>query len=81
MDHRDIFTKRQCLIYFNSKQLGLMDDFVVVNMSGEEVEVVVTDLNLFCVRRKVMPSQFTPYFANLTACKFVVHADIILMTC
>lgn len=52
MDHRDIFTKRQCLIYFNSKQLGLMDDFVVVNMSGEEVEVVVTDLNLFCCEEK-----------------------------
>ena len=29
-----------------------MDDFVVVNMSGEEVEVVVTDLNLFCCEEK-----------------------------
>jgi hypothetical protein len=56
VDYRDIFTKRQCLIYINSKQLGIMSDFVVVNITGEEVEIVVTDLKLFCVRRKLTPS-------------------------
>jgi hypothetical protein len=30
LDYSDVFTKRQCLLYYNSQQLGIMSDFIAV---------------------------------------------------
>lgn len=70
VDKTDIFTKKQCLLYSNVNKYGVMSDFIALTRFGVDIEVIVTDTSLFCIKKREFPAGFTPNFSNLLNCNF-----------
>jgi hypothetical protein len=81
IERKDIFTKKQCLLYYQFLKYGTITDFVAYSMDGTEVEVIVTDSNLFCVKNRTLPKVMALNFTNLTDCQFATFNSEVLMTC
>ncbi len=54
IDRQDIFTKQQCLLYYKSLEYGTITDFMAISVNGVEIEIIVTDICLFCVRNRLL---------------------------
>jgi hypothetical protein len=78
---QDIFTKQQCLLYYQTLRLGTLADFAAFTLRGVEIEVVVTDSALFCVKNRRLPLSTNPNFSNLAECTLPTYGDAVLMTC
>ena len=77
---KDIFTKQQCLIYYQSLQYGTLRDFVALTFKGVEIQIVVTDYALFCVKNRILPTSKSD-FKGLTDCNFQTFGSTVFMAC
>ena len=67
--------------YYQSQDYGTLNDFVTLKVDGLEIEVLVTDTSLFCVRNRELSRTPTASLENLTDCRLETFAQTILMTC